>query len=203
MTEERSALFIRHGVHLVNVTIDGATAATAEAIRKNLKFDRIEANVKHLLDARDAAGKKYPKVRVGMIAMPQTIPEIEPFLARWRGVADFVGIGGFSSRLGSVWDALPDPNNTTQRSALRASACVLPFRDLSIWADGKVVLCCEDWNETFVVGDLRTQTLEEIWHGQKLTEVRKKHIARLGHEITLCAQCNNWQQPSRGARLWG
>src|SRR5262245_16486399 len=102
MDEQRSALFIEHGVSLVNVTIDGATKETAEAIRKNLHFDQIEANIKRLLSMRDAAGRKHPKVRVGMVRMAQTIPEIEPFIRRWTGIADFVGIGGFSTRLASV-----------------------------------------------------------------------------------------------------
>ncbi len=206
MDEERSALFIEHGVHLVNVTIDGATRETAESIRKNLKFDQIEANIKRLLTMRDAAGKKYPKVRVGMVKMPQTTPEIGPFLTRWKGIADFVGIGGFSNRLASVPEGPVDPA-LAEESALSSSgphawACVLPFRDMDIWADGKAVLCCEDWNEEFVVGDLNTHTLREIWMGPRMMEVRRKHMAGHGHEVALCAKCNNWQPPSAGARLW-
>ena len=198
MNHERARLFIEHGVHLVNVTIDGATASTAEAIRIGLKFDDIEANIRNLLAMRKAAGKRHPFVRVGMVAMPQTLPEGKAFLERWRGVADFVGIGGFSSRLSSVSVAAhgdldpPDP----------ASACVLPFRDLNIWADGKAVLCCEDWNEEFVVGDLHTQSLTEIWHSAKMREARQKHMAHQGHDLALCVKCNHWQQPGPGARLW-
>lgn len=212
LTEERAELFIRHGVYLVNVTIDGATAETAESIRKNLKFDRIEENVKRLIAKRDRAGKKYPKVRVGMVMMPQTIPERQPFLDRWQNVADFVGFGGFSSRLASVDPAPAAPvvqlgiagstPSHKEKEWPRPTACVLPFRDLNIWADGKAVLCCEDWNEEHVVGDLNTETIREIWQGPRLSEVRRKHMARLGHEVDLCAKCNNWQQPTPGARLW-
>src|SRR5262249_10227943 len=161
--EDRSALFIKHGVRLVHVTIDGATAATAEAIRKDLSFDRIEANIKRLLAMRNAAGKKYPKVRVGMVELPQTIPEIKPFRERWQGVADMVDVWGFTSRLGSVSGAVGEPNliqlGAPSEPERPASACVLPFSHLSIWADGKAVLCYDDWNEEFVVGDLNSQTL--------------------------------------------
>jgi MoaA/NifB/PqqE/SkfB family radical SAM enzyme len=198
MTTERADLFIEHAVHLVNVTIDGATAATAEAIRIGLKFDDIEANIRNLLARRNAVGKCFPKVRVGMVAMPQTLREAELFLNRWRGIADFVGIGGFSSRLSSL--TLPEAEAAAQSPT--PSACVLPFRDLNIWADGKAVLCCEDWNEEHVIGDLNTQTVGEIWHSSKVTEVREKHLARKGHEIALCAKCNCWKPPSLGARLW-
>jgi radical SAM protein with 4Fe4S-binding SPASM domain len=206
MTEERSALFIKHAVHLVNVSIDGATAATAEAIRRNLSFDRIEANIKQLLAMRNAAGKKYPRVRVGMVEMPQTIPEMEPFLERWQGVADFAGPSRFTSRLGSVSAAVAGATiiqlGAPSEPERPSSACVLPFSQMAIWADGKAVPCCDDWNEEFVVGDLNTQTLDEIWHGPKMADVRKKHIARAGHDISLCAKCTCWRPPSLGARLW-
>ena len=92
--------------------------------------------------------------------------------------------------------------NAPRREDQNDAPCVLPFKDLNIWADGKAVLCCEDWNEEYVVGDLRTQTLSEIWHGQPLREVREKHLARRGHDIALCAKCNSWQAPSRSAKLW-
>ena len=206
MSEERAAVFIEHGVHLVNVTIDGATAATAESIRLKLNFDQIESNVKRLLAMRRAAGRRFPKVRVGMIAMPQTIPEVPAFLEKWRGVADFVGIGGFSSRLGSVWTAVDEPELVqVGRRAERPSplpSCMLPFRDLNVWADGRAVLCCEDWNEAHVVGDANTQTLHEIWHGPALTHARTLHLQGRGAELEICRMCNNWQRPSTGARLW-
>lgn len=199
MNDERARLFIEHGVHLVNVTIDGATAATAEAIRVGLKFDDIEAHITGLLKMRNAAGKVYPLVRVGMVAMPQTLPEAKAFLSRWRGIADFVGIGGFSSRLSSV---SVSTDGGQLEPAARAASCVLPFRDLNIWADGKAVLCCEDWNEEFVVGDLHTQTLAQIWRGPKMSEARQKHLAHNGSDLALCAKCNHWQPPGAGARLW-
>jgi hypothetical protein len=34
--------------------------------------------------------------------MPQNLHEAELFLAKWRGVADRVGISGLMSRIGSV-----------------------------------------------------------------------------------------------------
>ena len=203
MTDERIALFLKYRVHVVLITIDGATAATAESIRRNLKFERVEANVKRLLALRAAAGLSRPMVRVAMIAMPQTLPEIPMFFARWKGVADVVAVGGFTTRLGAVsgtWRAAAGADHPEQQD--RPHACVLPFRDLNIWADGAAVICCEDWNAEQVAGDLNTQSLSAIWHSALLTHVRRQHMAHQGHTIDLCARCHNWHGPSRTARLW-
>lgn len=211
MTEERCELFLAHKVHLVNVTIDGATAETAESIRVGLDFHRIETNIKTLLAMRNRAGLSHPKVRVSMVAMPQTAPEYGLFEARWRGIADYVGMGGFSSRLESVAPAstrdLVQLGQTSSPATIAPTdgpvACVLPFSTLNIWADGKAVVCCEDWNEEMVVGDLSTQSIDEIWHGPEMAEVRRKHRTGRGGEVPICAKCNLWREPTWGARLWG
>lgn len=202
MNEERAALFLKY-VHAINITIDGATKETAEAIRLKLKFDVIEDNIKRLLAMRKAAGQSRPKVRVSMVAMPQTIPEIPAFMARWKGIADLVGIGAFSNRLESVDDAWKDPTGALPESHSTAKQCVLPFRDLHVWSDGTAVICCEDWNAVDPVGNLNTQTIEEVWTGPAMQRVRAAHRARRGETVPLCATCNVWREPSAGARLWG
>ena len=203
MTDERARLFIKYRVHVVNVTIDGATAATAESIRRNLHFDQIEANIKHLLDLRAEAGVPRPMLRVGMVAMPQTMPEIPAFFERWTGVADAVGIGAFSTRLAAVSDTWRKGSGGAEPPGPgHVNACVLPFRDLNIWSDGVAVICCEDWNESMPAGDLKTQSLSEIWHGPVLTRAREQHRAGKGHSIDICAKCSVWHRPSRAVRLW-
>ena len=209
MDEARIDLFIKHRVHSVNVTIDGATAATAESIRRKLSFERIEENIHLLLRKRREAGKSRPWVRVGMVAMAETIPEIPAFLERWHGVADFVGCGGFSSRLASVASVGSIDSSLVQivrpssePSMPGGGTCVLPFRDLNIWADGRAVLCCEDWNEEHVIGDLRSESLSEIWHGARMRAVRELHKRGEGGKVEICAKCDHWMAPDMGARLW-
>ena len=158
MTDAKIELLFEHRVSLLNITIDGATAATAQRVRVGLKTERIERNIDQILRLRRARGLPYPRIRAGMILIPENQHEAHAFLRRWEGVTDYVGIGGFSRRLGSVdLKASDDAGNGS------APACVLPFSDMDVWADGKAVLCCEDWNEELIVGDLRTQTLGEVW----------------------------------------
>ena len=68
LTEDLSAAFIDHGVDVVNIAIDGATAATYESIRRYLKLDVVEANVKRFIAMRNASGKTRPYIMVNMIS---------------------------------------------------------------------------------------------------------------------------------------
>ncbi len=81
-------------------------------------------------------------------------------------------------------------------------ACILPFRDMDVWADGKAVLCCEDWNEEYVVGDLTDESLAEVWRGRVLSEARALHASGRGSDVFICAKCDHWQRPPPMVRLW-
>jgi len=195
MTEEKIEQFIRHRVHLLNICVDGATAETAETVRVQLELDQIERNIHRVMAIRRERKLDYPRIRVGMIVIPQNRHEVDAFLAKWRGVVDYVGLGGVSNRAGSLGPEMLGVEHPPAR------ACVLPFRDLNIWSDGRAVLCCDDWNEEYVVGDLNTQTLAEIWRGEPLTRARRAHMESRGADIGVCAKCNLWRDPGP-ARLW-
>lgn len=195
--EDKIAYLFDYEVDGINITIDGATAETAQAVRVGLKTERIERNIHRILEVRRARGLTRPHIRASMVAIPQNVHEAQMFLDKWKGVVDLVSVGHMSTRTGSV--TLDDPGAA---AVPKASACIRPFRELNVWANGKAVLCCEDWNEDYVVGDLNTQTLAEIWHGERLQEVRRAHAGGCGGDIPLCASCNQWVEPGRFVKLW-
>jgi radical SAM protein with 4Fe4S-binding SPASM domain len=201
MSEDKIELMIKSRVHLLNICLDGATAETAEAIRINLKLAQIEQNIARLMELRKERGVDFPKVRVGMVVIPQNQHEVEAFVQKWKGRVDFLGIDGYSNRVGSLTEKFATPGGAAE-AAEPATTCVLPFKELNIWADGKAVICCNDWNEEHVIGDLTRQTLQEIWRGEGARKVRELHAGRRGDELEICKKCNYWKTPSVGARLW-
>ena len=98
MTDEKIDIFVRHRVHLLNICVDGATSATAEKVRVQLKLAEIEDNVHRLMALRRARGIEFPRVRMGMVVIPQNRHETDAFLRKWKGVVDYVGLGGVSNR---------------------------------------------------------------------------------------------------------
>lgn len=195
MFDDKIELFFKHNIYLLNIIIDGATKETAESIRINLSTEQIERNIHRLLALRRERNLKFPKIRVGMVVLPQNEHEVQQFIDKWTGVADYVGMSGFSNRLGGVSAPALHPGEMVQ-------TCVLPFKELNIWADGKVVLCCQDWNEEHVVGDLNTESLLAIWQGALLKHARKLHRQGQGCELAICNKCNSWRKPTPGLHLW-
>jgi hypothetical protein len=188
LTEDLAAAFIEYHVDIVNVAIDGVTADTYERIRRHLKLDVVEANVRRLVAMRDAARAKRPYIMVHMIQMPENAHEAQPFLAKWRGVADDAGIAGIVSRGGSVTAPPRDPD-------WAATPCFLLWRQMPILSDGSVAMCCDDWDAATGLGNVSDGGIRAIWSSPAHQALRKRHLEHRAAELELCRGCQTPRRP--------
>lgn len=54
--------------------------------------------------------------------------------------------------------------------------CQFPWSSMTIKSNGESVECVEDFNNEIILGDARTQSLHEIWNGEKYHKFRKDHF---------------------------
>ena len=59
----------------------------------------------------------------------------------------------------------------------------MPFKKLYFTYGGKVTLCCRDYDEDIVVGDIQQDSLIDIWNGVQADQVRKKHLDKKKMDI--------------------
>lgn len=75
----------------------------------------------------------------------------------------------------------------------RRYPCYHPWFSPAVTWDGKVVLCCSDWNYSTVLGDVAKETLSSIWQGAKMKEFRLCHLKGRYDKISLCSKCDVWR----------
>ena len=65
----------------------------------------------------------------------------------------------------------------------------MPFRQLSISQDSKVIICCNDFGHEYICGDAFNDSLKAIWEGDEFEAVRRvlKHSNR---GFSPCSNCN-------------
>ncbi len=65
-----------------------------------------------------------------------------------------------------------------------------PFEHLHVTATGKAVLCCQDYHEKHVIGDVKTQSVAEILGGDKLARLRRwAYGVEEAPDDFLCRRC--------------
>lgn len=80
--------------------------------------------------------------------------------------------------------------------------CGYPNQRIVVAATGKCYPCCIDLHETMPMGDVRFQTLEEIWSGVRMRRLRKVLTRGNVREWSAaCRNCESWMSydvPQRG-----
>ena len=88
---------------------------------------------------------------------------------------------------------LDDRKNIYTREPYNLELPCFPFlRDLTINCYGQLSLCCLDWDNQVVFGDLYESTLTEILNSDKLVQIYKELI-RGERKLDICKRCN-WQR---------
>lgn len=182
------------GIRRVVISLDGMDNETSTAIRgPAARFDRAAKNLEALIGYA-AQRPDPPQIVIQMIDLVRNRHQRQAFLARWGSVgAPFVR--AYVKDLDG-----PDPD-TKQSSATPVSyLCSYPWRSVVVLWDGRVVPCCRDSDAALVLGDLTTQSLEEIWQGaevRRLREQLRKKTVPCGH---LCDGCA-WSRASFAAAM--
>ena len=71
--------------------------------------------------------------------------------------------------------------------------CVFLWVLMVVAQDGRVAFCCTDARVQEVVGDLNSETLEDVWRGDRMARLRELHVAGRLEDVPLCATCNHRQ----------
>ena len=198
-TECGEALFSA-GLDNVMVSLDAATEETYRKIRHGLDFAQITRNVRQLLER--GYGRR---VTVSFLRQKVNEHELGEFVARWRSLGANVLIQPVNNRAGAVgrFEELRVGPRRGPRSIARrilhrlVPYCAAPFESLSILCDGRVVLCCNDWQIAAVVGDLSRQSVAEVWNGTDVNSYRVALCSGRSRDLEICRDC------SLRAGVWG
>ena len=66
-----------------------------------------------------------------------------------------------------------DAPNREKTDYMASFGCVMPFKQMIVRPDGKVSLCCNDPYGKCTMGDLSTESIRDVWYGEKFHKVRE------------------------------
>lgn len=69
------------------------------------------------------------------------------------------------------------------------NTCPYIFYSISVNSDGSVSLCFLDWAHKLLIGDIRKQSLKEIWEGDALFQYQIEHLRGKRKENAVCGKC--------------
>lgn len=167
------------------LSLDGATKKTHESIRVGSKFERTMKMVEEFLIEKDRRGVKKPRVVCQMVYMPENQHEADQFKNKWNSFAavDDTRLKKFLHLEGANYG----PKDAYDHSKL---SCILPWRQLSISYDGTVGICCRDYDSMDPIGNVKNDSIKEIWNSEKMMLYRDYLANQQKSKIEICKNCS-------------
>ena len=184
-------------VNNIEISVDAAESETYGIVRRGLDWEKLLETLRYTIDRRNAT-RSRTTIEVSVInqeIVKDKIAEIERF---WY---DF-GVDNVIVRKFLTWGSNTqlDPNQSADPIAYldrdAGVPCPYPFHRLNIDTRGKVEVCGFDIMGRSNMGNVRDQSIREVWKGAMFDWFRTKHRDGQGGDIPLCAECPDWKYRS-------
>ena len=167
LTPDRTKSLIAAGINSIKFSLDAATRDTYKAIHGKDDFAGVLDNIRYL-KWRD---KEHQVARLATFVL-NDLNRHERDLAESK----------FKDLFDDIWFA-EERNNWS-----RHPPCTMLFNRIHVTYDGLMTMCCIDYENELVVGDLKHWGINRLWLSDKAVDLRRKHLSG-DVSGTLCDAC--------------
>lgn len=169
------------GLEYLRVSVYGTSSVQYVDESGQSRFTLLDviSNVNQFRSFRDQSHTDVPTICAQLIATKQ---DKKIFKEQWHGIADEVGF----EPLHNWGDTLVQLGEFAGEKLV----CPSPFYEMIIKANGDVTVCCVDWSNKLVVGNVLQNTLKEIWEGEPLRQFQELHLSGNRKQNPICRDCN-------------
>ncbi|MFH1637935.1 MAG: radical SAM/SPASM domain-containing protein [Candidatus Woesearchaeota archaeon] len=168
----------------LRLSIFGFNKDTHGKVMKGLDWHNVKRNLDCLVKNKKLI-KSIGQAGIVMIDHPLLTEEDVRLAKEYckKNSLDF-NLWGFFDRSSNVKTF----SNGVNRNKVNGCEQDRPLKRMHVTYEGKVVLCCMDWKQEYVLGDLNLNSIEEVWKSEKYEAIRKA-IYGGGCPPYLCRRC--------------
>jgi radical SAM protein with 4Fe4S-binding SPASM domain len=192
LTEDAARKIVASGLDRLSFSFDGYNRETYESIRVGGDFDKTITNIVRFLEIKKESGSKKPETAIEVInfdklSQPEFARAREDFHKR------FVDLPLDSFVMKELHNWAGEIDKDQDKNAY--SVCPFPWNALVIFWDGAVLPCTQDFFGHYIVGNVKEESLQEIWNGERLKHLREKLSAGDLAEFVTCSNCDRvWRK---------
>lgn len=207
LKDEAARKTVTSGLDRLIISIDGTSQETYESYRVGGSLSKVLEGAANMVKWKKEMRSKTPHLIFQFLVVGPNEHEISEVhkLAKKIGVDevvlktaqiyDYQNGSPFipQNKKFSRYKKLPDGSYQIKNDLL--NNCWKMWHSCVITWDGKVVPCCFDKDAKFVMGDLKENSFDEIWMGEKYKKFRAS-LLKTRNEIEICQNC------TEGTKVW-
>ncbi|MFH1563432.1 MAG: radical SAM protein [Nitrospirota bacterium] len=196
LTPKISERLINAGLDIIAISIDGIRKQTHEGIRLGSNFERVVSNIEALLRLKKDSQANI-KVRIMTVELEENKGEISDIIDKWFPLVDEVLIS--AHRVESGRHLLHEKIYPL----VQRVPCNRLWQMMVISWNGLVALCCDDWAEEVILGDVHNTSLRKIWFSKEFQKIRQYHLKGEYDKVSICNNCDSWLEANTCVRIEG
>jgi radical SAM protein with 4Fe4S-binding SPASM domain len=209
LTDAVARRTVESGLDRLIISIDGTTQETYQQYRVGGRLDKVLQSAANIVKWKKELKRKTPFVVFQFLVVRHNEHQVEAV----KKLARDTGVDAVWLKTAQVYDFENDPNSlipaqekysrykkdhngVMQFKGNNKKHCWRLWHDPVITWDGAVVPCCFDKDAQHRMGDLKTQSFNELWRSARYHQFRNK-VLQSRQQVDICANC------SEGVRVWG
>jgi MoaA/NifB/PqqE/SkfB family radical SAM enzyme len=189
LTRDLSLCLIEAGLDRINISVDGMSDDQfLQFTNTNVSFDRYVDNIRFLYDNRQKC-----EICIKIAGDFLSDEEKQRFFDVFGDISDRI----FIENTAPCWPEFDVEHRTGVKISvgiynnpvLEVDICPYIFYSMSVNSDGSVSLCFLDWARKLIIGDVRKQSLHDIWFGNDLFNYQMTHLKGGRTKSPVCGLC--------------
>lgn len=188
LTPELSRRLIEAGLHSLRISFNAGSRESYHKLHGRDDFDTVVENIRH-----------YDRIRKELEA--ETLLSVGCVLNRWNsgeksrlerllsGHVDAFKWTRVRVQGGQMPQAIKEMAAEERGRANGIEPCGLLWNGLHVTYSGRLSLCCVDFDEQMVVGDVLREGLAACWNGEQMRGHRRLHLSRALDPEGPCYKC--------------
>lgn len=193
LTESLSRQIFNSGLDFLSFSFDSYDKKLYETNRVNSDFDKTLSNIVTFLEMKKKLKRKKPFTVLQFMEYSGNSSKIQEsqkdlFISRFKQLP----LNKIIVRQPHNWAG--NISNITKEDLISRKKHLIPCTFLwysaTIFWDGSVVPCPQDFNGEMILGNMQSQSLSEIWEGEKIQDLRRRMHQKSLQDDLPCAKCD-------------
>lgn len=190
LNPELNQKLIDSGIDRIRISVEALDQEGYYSVTgTRIDFDKF---VNNIADLHKRSGNCEIYIKIVDVSVPEE-KDKKRFFSIFGDICDRI----FIDNVIPMWSDFEELNNTVSlkgrgvhgQKIQNVRVCPFSFYSLIINSDGEVTVCCADWKRKLVVGDLKCETMQQIWKGDKLRHFWKEILKGNKNEFEMCRKC--------------
>jgi MoaA/NifB/PqqE/SkfB family radical SAM enzyme len=186
LTGEMSERLINSGLSHIWISVNGYSPESyAESM--GLDFATTMRNIDIFLDMKKSLRRRRPKVVISTVRTKLVEHELEKAGDYWAKRNVVFKIQYLDNRAGDA--AVNGIVSAEQEQGGFKRDCDLFLKQAYIVENGDMIICCHDWRQSVVVGNVASTSIAEVWNSSYFKGLIHEYCAEKFANIEICRTC--------------